>query len=141
MVFQAITHLEVTTVTNPGNVYAKDCSARDALALISGKWVMLVLPALAVKPMRNGELLRQIEGISQKVLTQTLKQLERNGLIERRELSGRKRYVEYRLTVVALSLVDTLAALDRWAEHNFPELDAARARYDATFWLQSCPTV
>lgn len=63
----------------PGDVYAADCSARDALALISGKWVMLLLPALAQGPLRNGALLRKIEGISQKVLTQTLRQLERNG--------------------------------------------------------------
>ncbi|TFY87726.1 transcriptional regulator [Pseudomonas nabeulensis] len=114
----------------PGDVYASNCSARDALALISGKWVMLILPALAPRPMRNGELLRRIEGISQKVLTQTLRQLERNGLIERMEVAAKPAHVEYRLTAVACSLVDTLAALDRWAEHHFPELDAARERYD-----------
>jgi len=66
----------------PGHVYEKKCSARDALALISGKWVMLILPALAQRPMRNGELMRKIEGISQKVLTQTLRQLERHGLVK-----------------------------------------------------------
>lgn len=119
-------------MAHPGNVYSKNCSARDALELISGKWVMLIVPALARHPMRNGELLRQIEGISQKVLTQTLKKLERNGLLERRELSNKPAHVEYRLTPVALSLVDTLTALDRWAEHHFPALDAARARYDST---------
>lgn len=114
----------------PGDVYASNCSARDALVLISGKWVMLILPALKTRPMRNGELLRRIEGISQKVLTQTLRQLERNGLIERLEVAEKPAHVEYRLTQVACSLVDTLAALDRWAEHHFPELDAARERYD-----------
>ncbi|HEL4830127.1 TPA: helix-turn-helix transcriptional regulator [Stenotrophomonas maltophilia] len=115
----------------PGDVYAADCSARDALALISGKWVMLLLPALAEGPQRNGALLRKIEGISQKVLTQTLRQLERNGLIERCDLGGKPLHVEYRLTEVARSLVDALTALDRWAEHNFPALDAARERFDA----------
>lgn len=64
-------------------------------------------------------------GISQKVLTQTLRPLERNGLIQRLELAKKPAHVEYRLTLVACSLVDTLAALDRWAEHHFPELDAA----------------
>lgn len=117
---------------SPGNVYSKNCSARDALELISGKWVMLIIPALAQRPMRNGELLRHIEGISQKVLTQTLKKLERNGLLERREISDKPVHVEYRLTVQALSLVDTLATLDQWAEHHFPALDAARARFDST---------
>ncbi|QJI28947.1 helix-turn-helix transcriptional regulator [Pseudomonas sp. ADAK18] len=115
----------------PGDVYVSNCSARDALELISGKWVMLILPALTHQPMRNGELLRRIGGISQKVLTQTLRQLERNGLIERRELAKKPAHVEYRLSVVACSLVDTLTALDRWAEHHFPVLDAARERYDA----------
>jgi DNA-binding HxlR family transcriptional regulator len=126
----AITHLEVT-MAYPGDVYAADCSARDALALISGKWVMLLLPALAQGPQRNGALLRKIEGISQKVLTQTLRQLERNGLVERCDLGSKPLHVEYRLTEVARGLVDTLSALDRWAEHNFPALDAARERFDA----------
>lgn len=114
----------------PGNVYSDKCSARDALALISGKWVMLILPALAEHPMRNGELMRKIEGISQKVLTQTLRQLERHGLVTRIDHGEKPACVEYSLTEVAGSLVNTLAALDRWAEINFPELDAARIRYD-----------
>ncbi|MCA8297310.1 helix-turn-helix transcriptional regulator [Burkholderia sp. AU30198] len=112
----------------PGDVYAADCSARDALALVAGKWSLLILPALAERPLRNGELLRRIGGISQKVLTQTLRELERNGLIERVAVAARRAHVEYRLTAVAGSLV----ALDRWAERHFPELDAARERYDAS---------
>ncbi|GAA3886572.1 helix-turn-helix domain-containing protein [Gibbsiella dentisursi] len=115
----------------PGDVYSEKCSARDALALISGKWVMLILPLLATKPMRNGELLRKIEGISQKMLTQTLRQLERHGLVERYDYFEKPACVEYRLTDVAYSLVETLASLDRWAENNFPALDAAREEYDA----------
>lgn len=114
----------------PGNVYSAKCSARDALALISGKWVMRILPALAEGPMRNGELMRKIEGISQKVLTQTLRQLERHGLVSRFDHEEKPACVEYSLTGVADSLVSTLTALDRWAEINFPELDAARIRYD-----------
>ncbi|AZD80086.1 winged helix-turn-helix transcriptional regulator [Pseudomonas chlororaphis] len=121
----------------PGDVYVSNCSARDALELISGKWVMLILPAIARQPMRNGELLRRIDGISQKVLTQTLRRLERNGLIERLDFAEKPAHVEYRLTAVACSLVDTLAALDRWAEHNFPQLDAARELYDARQLRQS----
>ena len=114
----------------PGNVYSAQCSARDALALISGKWVMLILPALEEGPIRNGELMRKIEGISQKVLTQTLRQLERHGLVSRVDYGEKTACVEYSLTGVAESLVSTLKALDRWAEQNFPELDAARIRYD-----------
>ncbi|CAI1679370.1 Uncharacterized HTH-type transcriptional regulator ytcD [Serratia liquefaciens] len=91
---------------------------------------MLILPALAEGPMRNGELMRKIEGISQKVLTQTLRQLERHGLVSRFDHEEKPACVEYSLTGVADSLVSTLTALDRWAEINFPELDAARIRYD-----------
>ena len=114
----------------PGNVYSSKCSARDALALISGKWVMLILPALEEGPIRNGELMRKIEGISQKVLNQTLRQLERHGLVSRVNYDEKPACVEYSLTGVAESLVSTLKALDRWAELNFPELDAARSKYD-----------
>ena len=114
----------------PGNVYSEKCSARDTLALISGKWVMLILPALAEGPVRNGELLRKIEGISQKVLTQTLRQLERHGLVIRMDYQEKPACVEYSLSPVAGSLVTALVTLDRWAELNFPELDAARLRYD-----------
>ncbi|PCE29363.1 winged helix-turn-helix transcriptional regulator [Burkholderia ubonensis] len=115
----------------PGDVYAADCSARDALTLVAGKWTLLILPALAAGPLRNGELLARIGGISQKVLTQNLRELERNGLIAREDFRARPARVEYRLTPVAESLVATLIALDRWAERHFPELDAARERYDA----------
>ncbi|WP_249118860.1 helix-turn-helix domain-containing protein [Kosakonia sp. SMBL-WEM22] len=91
---------------------------------------MLILPALAEGAMRNGELMRKIEGISQKVLTQTLRQLERHGLVSRVDYGEKPACVQYSLTRVAESLVSTLAALDRWAEINFPELDAARVKYD-----------
>lgn len=114
----------------PGNVYAENCSARDALQLISTKWSLLILPALADRPMRNGELLRHIEGISQKMLTQTLRELERNGLIERAELSKTPIHIQYRLSKLAKSPVQILVILDRWAENNFIELDEARERFD-----------
>ncbi|TCV95469.1 winged helix-turn-helix transcriptional regulator [Biostraticola tofi] len=94
----------------PGDVYSSKCSARDALGLISGKWVMLIL--LAHSPLRNGDLLRRIDGISQKVLTRTSRQLEQHGLIERHDYQEKSAHVEYRLTAVAHSLVDTLCALD-----------------------------
>lgn len=113
------------------DVFDASCSARDALELVSGKWAILVMSALALGPLRNGALLRKIDGISQKMLTQTLKELERNGLVSRCDLATVPLHVEYRLTPVGLSLSDTLIALDRWAERNFPELDRARENYDA----------
>ncbi len=113
-----------------GNVYDPSCSARDALELIASKWAMLILPALAYGPMRHGAMLRMIGGISQKMLTQTLRELERNGLVVRQDMQTVPPHVEYYLSPLGASLSGALALLDRWAEENFPELDEARAKFD-----------
>lgn len=113
-----------------GSVFDETCSARHALELISGKWAMLVLSVLAEGPMRNADLMRRIGGIAQKVLTETLRDLERNGLVIRDDFQTKPLHVEYRLSQLGKSLSDALIVLDRWAERNFPELDAARERYD-----------
>ncbi|MGE0237160.1 MAG: winged helix-turn-helix transcriptional regulator [Parvibaculaceae bacterium] len=115
------------------DVFDASCSARHALELISGKWAILAMSALASGPVRNGALLRKIDGISQKMLTQTLKELERNGLVARCERTTVPLHVEYRLTPIGASLSETLIALDRWAERNFPSLDRAREAYDAAY--------
>ncbi len=114
-----------------GDVYDPSCSARDALELIASKWAMLILPALADGPMRNAALLRKIGGVSQKMLTQTLRDLERNGLIIRQDMRTMPPRVEYRLSRLGASLGRALTVLDCWAERHFPRLDAARERYDA----------
>ena len=113
-----------------GSVFDETCSARHALELISGKWAMLIISALSEGPMRNAELMRRIGGIAQKVLTETLRDLERNGLVIRDDFQTKPLHVEYRLSPLGKSLGDALIVLDRWAERNFPELDAARERYD-----------
>jgi DNA-binding HxlR family transcriptional regulator len=112
------------------SVFDATCSARHALELIASKWTMLVLPALAEGAMRNGALLRQIEGISQKMLTQTLRELERNGLVIREDRQTVPPHVEYRLSALGRSLTVSLIVLDRWAEQNFPALDVAREKFD-----------
>jgi len=113
---------------NP-SVFDEKCSARHALELISGKWAILVMSALADAPMRNGALLRRVGGISQKMLTQTLRELELNGLILREDKQTVPPNVEYRLSPIGASLSETLRILDRWAEQNFPALDAAREQF------------
>lgn len=117
------------SASNP-DVFDASCSARHALELISTKWAILIMSALAAGPMRNGALLRKVEGISQKMLTQTLKDLERNGLVQRHDQQTNPPHVEYTLSAVGLSLSETLISLDRWAERNFPELDRFREKYD-----------
>jgi len=113
------------------DVFDETCSARHALELVASKWSVLILTALAGGPTRNAELLCRIGGISQKMLTQTLRELERNGLVLRQDFHTARPCVEYRLSPLGESLSETLAALDRWAERHFPALDAARDRYDA----------
>lgn len=113
------------------SVFDETCSARHALELIAGKWPMLILTALTEEPMRNGALMRRVGGVSQKMLTQTLRELERNGLVVRADRLSVPPHVEYRLSALGRSLSGALVILDRWAERNFPALDAARDRFDA----------
>lgn len=126
----AVTSQNARNPPPAGSVFDETCSARHALELISGKWAMLIISALAEGPMRNADLMRRIGGIAQKVLIETLRDLERNGLVIRDDFQTKPLHVEYRLSQVGKSLSDALIVLDRWAERNFPQLDAARERYD-----------
>ncbi|MEM9371588.1 MAG: helix-turn-helix domain-containing protein [Pseudomonadota bacterium] len=121
------------------SVFDADCSARDALELIASKWSILILSALDQRQMRNNELMRRIDGISQKMLTQTLRELERNGLVIREDLQTIPPHVTYRLSAVGKSLSRALIPLDRWAEQNFSELDRAKEAYDAKLGIQVMP--
>jgi DNA-binding HxlR family transcriptional regulator len=113
------------------NVFSKACPSRQALELIASKWTLLIIPALSNGPVRNNELLRKIEGVSQKMLTQTLKDLERNGLVVRTDHRTVPPHVEYHLSPLGLSLSDALITLDRWAEQHHGELQAARDEFEA----------
>jgi DNA-binding HxlR family transcriptional regulator len=116
----------------PGaDVMKEICPSRRVLALIADKWTMLILPALQDGPRRNSELLRGVGGVSQKMLTRTLRELERNGLIERRDYGEVPPRVDYRLTALGRSLTGPVWALDRWAERHSGEVEAARAAFDA----------
>jgi DNA-binding HxlR family transcriptional regulator len=117
----------------PGpDIMREVCPSRRVLALIADKWTMLILPALHDGPRRNAELMRAVGGVSQKMLTQTLRELERNGFIERRDYGEIPPRVDYRLTSLGRSLADPIWALDRWAEKHFGQVEAARAAFDAT---------
>jgi DNA-binding HxlR family transcriptional regulator len=112
----------------PADVWNADCPSRRVLELIANKWALLVIPLLRGKPQRNNELLRKVGGISQKMLTQTLRDLELNGLVLREDHQTVPPHVEYRLSPLGLSLSKTLIAVDRWAEANHAQIDAARHR-------------
>ena len=101
------------------NPWEAACPSRHLLGLIGDKWTLLLLPLLANGPVRNGELMRHIEGISQKMLTQTLRELERNSLITRRDYGEVPPKVEYGLTPLGRSLHQAVHALDKWVVAHF----------------------
>lgn len=125
------TDLTEAPTTSTPDVFDPTCSSRHALELIASKWAMLIISALEEGPMRNAALMRRLGDVSQKMLTQTLKELERNGLVIREDKKTVPPHVEYSLSPVGRSLSETLLVLDRWAETHFATLDAARERYDA----------
>lgn len=108
------------------DVYDPGCPSRTALRLIGDRWTALVVGVLAERTRHFGELRRRVPGISQKMLTQTLRSLQRDGLVSRTELATTPVKVEYALTPLGISLVQPLAALRDWAESHIPEILAAR---------------
>jgi DNA-binding HxlR family transcriptional regulator len=113
------------------NVYAAICPSREVLALIGEKWVSLVIGALEGKVMRFGELKRVCEGISQKMLTQTLRKLERNGLVVRTLYADTLPLkVEYQLTKLGESLLPIVQAAKSWAEENLRQIEENRVLYE-----------
>src|SRR5436305_9656816 len=109
----------------------QQCPTRQVLTRIADKWTMLVITLLAEEEMlRFSELRRQIEGVSQKMLTQTLRGLERDGLVTRTVYPTVPVTVEYRLTDLGRSLGETVGAIRSWAYANMEEIEGARERYD-----------
>ncbi len=107
------------------------CPSREVLAIVGDKWALLLLPVLAERPKRNGELMRRLDGVSQKMLTQTLRELERNGIVVRRDFQEVPPRVDYRLTPLGRSLGRVVSSLDRWVIDNFHTVEAARASFSA----------
>ena len=106
------------------------CPVRDVLDRIGDKWSMLMIMELATRSQRFSELHRAIPDISKRMLTQTLRDLERDGLITRHVFPTSPPSVEYRLAPLGQSLLDPMAALIDWADRRYPEIHAARVRFD-----------
>jgi len=102
--------------------WSDTCPSRDVIGLLASKWVALVIPLLRRGPRRNGELMRAIAGVSQKMLTQTLRDLERHGLVARRDYAQVPPRVEYALTPLGDSLAKTVAALDDWVVRHYHDM-------------------
>lgn len=113
------------------NVLVSTCPSRTSLARIANKWTAMAVVVLDGGPQRFGELRSAIDGISGKVLTDTLRDLERDGLVERRAYAEMPPRVEYELTPLGRTLHAPLLALSSWAEEHIAEVLVAREAYDS----------
>jgi DNA-binding HxlR family transcriptional regulator len=109
----------------------EDCEVRQILDRIADKWSLLVISLLGRRTLRFSQLRTEIDGISQRMLTTTLRHLERDGVVERTVYPVVPPRVEYTLTPLGCSLLDTIQALVRWTEAHQHEIVAARHAYDA----------
>ncbi|GGN80181.1 HxlR family transcriptional regulator [Streptomyces albiflavescens] len=107
------------------------CRAREILEIIADKWSLYVVASLGDGPRRFNELKRSIDGISQRMLTVTLRGLERNGILTRTVLNVMPPHVSYELTPMGSTLVAATAPLIEWSTRNLSAIDAARLEYDA----------
>lgn len=114
------------------DAYLAECPARQLLERISNKWVSLIVNALADGPQRYTHLSRRLASVSQKMLTQSLRALERDGLLTRTVTPSVPVRVDYALTPLGESLVPVMQTIKTWAEQNMDEVLAARSDYDAT---------
>jgi DNA-binding HxlR family transcriptional regulator len=109
----------------------EDCEVRQILDRIADKWSLLVIALLDRRRLRFTELRREIDGVSQRMLTVTLRQLERDGLVHRTVHPVVPPRVEYELTPLGVSLHETVQALVTWTDAHQREIAAARSAYDA----------
>lgn len=114
----------------PYNVYEDRCPARQVLDRLADKWALLILDRIQSSPVRFNQLRRDIKGISQKVLSQTLKKLERDGLLSRSVFATVPVTVEYALTDLGQSLIQIVSGFAHWAELNMDAVLLAQAKYD-----------
>ena len=111
-------------------VYRADCPSRTILDQLGDKWSMMVLAVLVEKPHRFNAIKRRLEGVTQRVLTQTLRKLERNGMLRRRVLGGSPVGVEYALTPLGRSLQKPFAALQAWTLAHIDAIRKHQETYD-----------
>jgi DNA-binding HxlR family transcriptional regulator len=124
------THLK-ESVQVEADLFDRNCPSRQILDRIGDRWSTLVIMVLRHGPQRYSQLSTTIDGVSQKMLTQTLRGLERDGLITRTVYPVVPPHVEYALTDLGRSLLDAVRALESWAVDHIDDVLAARGNYDA----------
>ena len=113
-------------MANTYSVLSPGCPSRVVLNRIADKWTALIIQVLAHRALRYNALQREIGDISQKMLTQTLRSLERDGLVRRKVYSAATPKVEYFLTPLGRTLIEPLKGLCRWSEKHLPKLEDNR---------------
>ena len=119
-----------TKQQNVPDIFQENCLSRQVLQLIADQWTPLVISALKDGTMRFGQLLKRIGGISRKMLTQTLRAMERNGLVQRVVYPVVPPVVEYSLTPLGQTLVEPMNVLRDWAYGHLQEVAQSRTAYD-----------
>lgn len=115
---------------NFGDLNFDNCPVRDVLSQIGGKWATLLMEALADKPYRFGQLRRLVPDISQRMLTQTLRDLQRDGYVHREVFPTKPPSVEYSMTPLGRSLYEPVSQVVLWALNNHDAVRKARVRFD-----------
>ncbi|HEY4388750.1 MAG TPA: helix-turn-helix domain-containing protein [Ktedonobacteraceae bacterium] len=118
------------------SVLMERCLSRQVLELIADKWTALIFALLEKRPTRFNELQRAIEGISHKMLTQTLRNLEQRGIVERKIMPTVPPAVEYSLSPLGATLIPLMAALRQWAEEHMEEVEQAEQAYEERISLK-----
>ncbi|HET9865294.1 MAG TPA: helix-turn-helix domain-containing protein [Steroidobacteraceae bacterium] len=113
------------------DVYNRECPSQRILALIGGKWSMLILCSLRAGPRRTHELKRRLAGVSSKMLTQTLRELERHGIVYRKDHGEVPPRVEYGLTALGRSLAALVVEIESWVTTNYTRINGHARQYDA----------
>ncbi|PZU03809.1 MAG: transcriptional regulator [Gordonia sp. (in: high G+C Gram-positive bacteria)] len=112
------------------DVFARDCSSRETLQDVTGRWGLLILAALAEGSYRFNALRRRVDGVSERMLSQTLQNLERDGMLTRTVLEAIPPKVEYELTPLGREIAERLHGLIELVQSNMDVVNAARAAYD-----------
>jgi DNA-binding HxlR family transcriptional regulator len=113
-----------------GQTFSADCPSRLLFDQIADKWSMMILTVLDDGPLRFNAIKRRLEGVTQRALTQSLRRLERNGLVERRVLPVSPVAVEYEITTLGRTLQPPFKALYAWTMDNLPDVERARSAFD-----------
>lgn len=116
-------------MASKANVYNRDCPSQEILALIGSKWSMLILCSLREAPQRTHALKRRLTGVSAKMLTQTLRELERHGIVHREDFGEVPPRVEYSLTPLGRSLAALVVEIEDWVTTNYSRMTRMARAY------------